>query len=407
VSDVAKPTLVFHHIPKTAGTAFRTALFNVFGEDSCLHLREVDLFSEDALKAATPRTRLVCGHIPVRYVGRDRRDRAVTFLRDPIDRVLSLFRFILAQSAEDRSQLGLGETFTLREFLSCSHSDVVSQVDNGMCRFLARRASFWPVDQSSGAFPAPNVETMYSALEELEHISVGICERMQDSLALLSQEWGLPFQIVAPIENQSPAIRDEVAAEDIAEIAARNSLDVALYKIVATRFDRALRSPLIRESSIVAPAELVTGREYAVCELPARCGFEAYEPKPRVSWVLQNAEATVCFAAGQPGTNTLSLRVYAGRAGYDPSSAQFLMNGSVVRYGWHEDRDGWGTAVVGPCDVRQGLNTFVIETTRANTPSVLAPGKDKRALAFAIASVRLLDHAPPSGVSDLARAEAI
>lgn len=132
-----RPLLVFHHVPRTAGTSFRTALFNLFGEANCTHLREVDFLTGANISSAItrgPQPRMVCGHIPTRYVAEDSRDAAVTFLRDPIERVLSLYRFMRDQPLGVRAHVRLGETFTLREFLDCRHFDVTSQVDDGMCR---------------------------------------------------------------------------------------------------------------------------------------------------------------------------------------------------------------------------------------------------------------------------------
>lgn len=170
-----RPLLVFHHLPKTAGTPFRTALFNLFGEANCTHLREIDFLTGANVRSAItrgPQPRMVCGHIPTRYVAEASRDAAVTFVRDPIERVLSLCRFLRYRPLGVRAHVGLGESFTLREFLDCRHADVTSLVDDGMCRFL-----------------------------------VGVCERMAESLQLISAAFGLSAPLSGGREQVPPAPR--------------------------------------------------------------------------------------------------------------------------------------------------------------------------------------------------------
>lgn len=389
MSGANAPVLVFHHIPKTAGTAFRTALFNLFGEANCTHLRELDLTTTRQAERAVARgsrPRMVCGHLPVRYVASHLRDTAVTFLREPVNRVLSLFRFILTRPLETRRSYGLGDNFSLREFLSCPHPDVANQVNNAMCRFLAREHSYWPIDNPTRKRTPPSTQALRSALQTLDEIDFGIVEQMEDSLALLTAAWGLPFPLRTFTENASPQLTRDVSVEDLAEIASRNTLDAVLYRLAREKFEVRLLASAKRKSSIAQPITLLPDREYCVDELPLREGFHAFEDRPSLSWMEEGCVARLHFRADDSSAKGLSFRLYAGQRGYPVETVTFTANGDRAPAKWYEDQDGWGTAFIGPFQTQPGLNTLEIKTNVLNRPPV--GGLDKRRLSIALSTLR-------------------
>ncbi|MGH6949294.1 MAG: hypothetical protein ACREH4_00320 [Vitreimonas sp.] len=384
-----RPLLVFHDIPETAGAPFRTALFNLFGEANCAHLREIDLRSgEDVRSAITrgERPRMVCGHIPMRYVPEDSRDAAATFVRDPIDRVLSLYRFMRDRPLAVRAHLGLGETFTLREFLDCRHSEVTAQVDDGMCRFLAREHSYWPIDYAAGAPRKPDAMTLYSAQDALGGMIVGVCERMRESLALLSAAFGLGAPLSVVDENPERVRREEAAGDELAEIAARNANDIALYRHALARFEHEVRFGPRHVSALITPETLSPGREYRIDCLPGRDGFNPFEEQPQVSWLSHRATARLHFLVGAEPVHGLSMRIYAGQDDYPVESAAFLLNGAAPPLAWRPDGDHWGTVFLGPFQTVHGLNTLEICTPAPD--GAATPAFDPRPLAFGVSSIR-------------------
>jgi hypothetical protein len=388
-----KHVLVFHHIPKTAGTSFRTALYNVFGDDQCVQIKELDYLSTDQIRDALGQkgARLLCGHIPVRYVEQGWRTSAVTFVRDPIERVLSLYRFELAQPIELRAHLSLGETFTLREFLDCRDSDVTSQVDNGMCRFLARTHSGQAIDGTHLDFKASAL-TLYAAIESLSEMAVGVSERMEDSLRYLTALWALPSPLTAPAENRSHRWYIDALPDEIAEIAARNALDIALYRRAGARLDHALRVPPAPIGPLVEPAVLMPRRDYSLGALPARDGFNIVEREDNFSWLSKGAHGLLHFALGNPSIRSLALRIYAGPHAYPVGSVTFEINGAPVPVDWRVGADHWGTAFLGPFTPRSGTNRLAIRLP-AEDPAAAPPSRDPRELTFAIASLRALSPA--------------
>ena len=84
---------VFIHIPKTAGTSFRTLLYDIFDETRVSPpFSGAPLTDEDARKLDS--YQVIAGHISWADVKRYfPRRRLITFLRDPIERCLSVYGF--------------------------------------------------------------------------------------------------------------------------------------------------------------------------------------------------------------------------------------------------------------------------------------------------------------------------
>jgi len=380
--------LVFHHIPKTAGTSFRTALYNLFGDERCVQIKHLDFLSTKQIEAALSASdvRLLCGHVPVRYVPPEWRRLAVTFVRDPIERVLSLYRFVLEQPLEVRAHIDLGETFTLREFLDCQHSDIASQIDNGMCRFLAREHSGQPIDGTHIGFRATTL-TLYAAIESLNDMAVGVCERMQDSLNYLTALWKLPTPLTTLAENASRRTLIDAFPDEIAEIAERNALDTALYRRALAKLERSLQMPPEPIGPIVKPVTISPGGEYDMQALSARSGFNTVELPARLCWLSKGATARIHFEVSEAAIQGLSLRIYAGLHDYPVANAAFAINGARPAFAWRSGDEHWGTAFIGPFSPLVGVNVLEIRLPD-NDPAATPRSLDPRQLTFAISTLQ-------------------
>jgi hypothetical protein len=151
-----------------------------------------------------------------------------TMLRDPVDRVLSLYRFIVSTPQHSlHSRLG---DVRLLDFVTGAVA--AEEIENGQTRQLAGVTEGSP-DRASLALAKRNL---------LEHfIPVGIVERFDESILLFKRRlrWKMPFYVVKNItDNIMP---EKPTAEAIEVIRSRNTLDAELYQFACNLFEKQVR----------------------------------------------------------------------------------------------------------------------------------------------------------------------
>lgn len=189
--------LVFLHIPKSAGLTFDAMLRSQFSPEDVCPERISQL-------AYWPREQLdsylyFSGHETFRNLQRiPGEKKIVTFLRQPVDRIVSFYSYLSSHSwsAINGGNLHphrLAKFYSLKDFLKNDPPGYLSS-DNLMTRYLAdltlnRDGKPWRDD----------VELLETALENLETLTaVGLCEYFEDSLP----------HIFARLEMPAPASYD-------------------------------------------------------------------------------------------------------------------------------------------------------------------------------------------------------
>lgn len=113
---VLTPRIVHIHIPKTAGTALRTALHQAYGS----RCRVCPSYDDKSIAAVDPQSYdIVSGHIGWKTTTRFNAD-VIVVLRNPVDRFLSVYFFLrqLALSGkEDLPTTRLASRFDLDQFV--------------------------------------------------------------------------------------------------------------------------------------------------------------------------------------------------------------------------------------------------------------------------------------------------
>ena len=288
-TDAAGPKpVLFLHIPKTAGTSFVLMLHNTFGDTRVRRIRQVDDHISETVdhivKAELSGLSCLTGHLPI-YLFDDILDRfrPFTVLREPVARVLSLYRFLRDGDAAVPRRLGLRPDFSLEEFLNWGHPEVYSQVNNGMVRMLCG-------DPQMAYPPNPllwdigsHVETLQRALINLERIDFGLTEELPATLALARERWAVPYHLDEYRENTTTHSTTGDEAALIHRIIAMNTADLALYHQARAIF-RSRRGPLLLPDatprddwnplSVFAPD---MNREIPVGDIPGRAGFHEFE----------------------------------------------------------------------------------------------------------------------------------
>src|SRR5581483_2859984 len=195
----AKPVL-FLHIPKTGGSSFLTVLGNVFGERRVRRLlgteemaqAHIDRIVSDEIQDID----CLAGHFPIHAFAKCLdMFRPFTILRDPVDRVMSLFRFLKRAPQSETERLELREGFGFDDFIESRVPENYAQTRNSMCRILCGDAEI--SDPSAAAFwqPRDPGSLVDQALATLRAIDFGLVEDMQSTLALLQSAWATKFNL--------------------------------------------------------------------------------------------------------------------------------------------------------------------------------------------------------------------
>lgn len=201
--------LVLLHIPKCAGTVVHEALARRFDAGAVLKDRAnaFHLATEKELA----RYRFVSGHLNWHDIGRvPGPKQVVTFLRDPVERVLSLYYFWRAHPGplvEKRKLEGprLARSLGLADFLACEEPIVRHHIDNTMVRRLIGRTVFAGNTALRHRDARFCVETAMANLRRLNF--VGFQETLEEDVTEMMRVLGLaPTGALEPVNVRSERI---------------------------------------------------------------------------------------------------------------------------------------------------------------------------------------------------------
>ncbi|MBD2462786.1 sulfotransferase family 2 domain-containing protein [Oscillatoria sp. FACHB-1407] len=243
--------LYFPHIPKTAGMTFRTILEDQFhNDDVCPATLNAQL--KDYSQADYEKYRLFRGHInyvDIPQILSHKHLLLVTVLREPVARVISHYEYIRRMPGDPHYDMV--KDMTLEEF--AQGMPVGRLGKNVQTYYIAKLAQF-DLNHLS-----PD-EVFDLAKKQLDRLAfVGILERFQDSLFLLSYIFGWKPIINTRREN---AAKDKKSKEEIPpstiELIKQNSLlDIDLYQyakeLFETRFAEMQRDLLTKYGAFTHP----------------------------------------------------------------------------------------------------------------------------------------------------------
>lgn len=393
-----KPVL-FLHIPKTAGTSFLMMLRNTFGDRRVHRVEQMDGNIQTTIDQIVDNdlNKLSCltGHLPMHLLGRHLdRFQPFTILREPVARILSLYRFLRDGSPAEVKRLGLRPDFELRALLESDNPELYGQVNNGMVRQLCGDArvntswvgAFWNGREDQAALQA--------AFANLGRMDFGLAEDMHATLELARACWSVPYELREYRENTTRPETSRESLDDIREIIARNSLDLALFHQAQVLFRervRQRRQPAAGTgwnpaTVFVPPDEGST----SIAEIPGRQGFHEYEPGVDMAWVHADQTAAVHFAGlGVPVR--LRMHVFSIFAGYPTGDIRFYVNDVAVPYRIETVNKQWSWLVTDYAETLDGLNRLTMECPMFLPVATVVPGSaDKRHLGVAVSSIEVM-----------------
>jgi hypothetical protein len=227
----ANDVLYFCHIPKTAGMTFRTIVEDQF------YCSDVCPATLNAQLAKMPieelqRYRLYRGHLGFMNLPEllpEKRVINVTVLREPVARVISHYEYILRMPGDPHYPAV--KEMSLEEFAQKLTAGKVGK--NIQTYHVAKTTKFSMEDLS----PEQTLELALTSLDEFAF--VGLVERFQDSLFLLSYIFGWKPILNTRKENASSAKKSSSQIPDstLEVIRANTQLDDVLYRHAKLAFE--------------------------------------------------------------------------------------------------------------------------------------------------------------------------
>jgi Galactose-3-O-sulfotransferase len=243
----SSPCIVFLHLPKTAGKTLTAALRYKYPSETLF----LDSLNEPLEKVGEvpledrASARVVTGHLHYgvhRYIPQP--SEYVTMLRDPVARVLSMYRFIAGNPRHWFHDDLVRQRIGLEQFVQEAADPGVDNLQTRLIagrdpgRILARAANGRPARKQPSELDEGALEDAKRNLEAF--LVVGLTERFDESFILLRRAlgWKLPMY---ETHNVSKRPRSESATPEALElIRDRNRLDLELYDHARELFSAAV-----------------------------------------------------------------------------------------------------------------------------------------------------------------------
>lgn len=231
--------IIFLHIVKTAGTSVVDYFRQVFGPAAVLAHGDFMRYpqGQPLPLPVFEQYRLLSGHFGYTQVA-PYLDRAYSFvfLRDPVERVLSFYKFCLHPDMQRNFAVArAAQALGLEGFLESDLPEVVEMLDNQQTWQLARM--YWQADRQALA-ACPGHELLEMARAHLGRFSrIGLTESFSADFAAILADLGLPVPPVVPrkFETREPLRTSHLAPSTLERLRERMALDYQLYDFVSRR----------------------------------------------------------------------------------------------------------------------------------------------------------------------------
>lgn len=229
-------TLVFFHIPKTAGTTISSIIRPLYSKEECYicssdnrtHLQgNIDFANLDDEQKR--KYKYISGHLELFLLHNIPQDYiAITFLRNPVERIISLYYFILKTETHHLHTRLNESNISLKEFVLGGFWE---EVDNGMTRRLSGIGSLVPYGKC-------NNDMLILAKNNLLGFDfIGIQERFDEFLFLMSKILELKNILYTSknVGHKSKKYHD-IDKDTIMAITKYNLYDIELYNFARLKY---------------------------------------------------------------------------------------------------------------------------------------------------------------------------
>ena len=230
--NIRKDLFIHLHIPKTGGTTLRDIIQRQYRAEKILLIPKLEE-SENILKEVSTsqinQLKLIQGHLKYGIHNHfHRRAKYFAIIRDPINRVLSTYYYVLSQKNNPQNLSTSNNQMTIYDFVQ---SGVNPFLINGQTKLISGKTG--NIDN-----PIIESEELFSlAKENIENdfLFLGITEMFDETILILKNMlgWHMPYYSIANRTKKKPNY-DAVNPTIISFIKEHNQLDIKLYNITKT-----------------------------------------------------------------------------------------------------------------------------------------------------------------------------
>lgn len=239
--------ICFMHIGKTAGTSFFYLLREHFTKLHAFHgsPEQFDRITHNELTKYD----LITGHFSFVHTTKFNSDRyLITFLRDPVERVLSSYCFLREWEGliddSNHAMVDAAKRLSLLEFLKCDNQQVMSVTNNHQSWALTTdwRAYRDTSDEKLLNNALRNVNTKINF--------IGLTEYYENSVSLFFNDIGLPKPPIHHLKNvtQKKINSDELNKLERKYICQLNAVDIEVYKIASEIYMSRIKNSCLFQS---------------------------------------------------------------------------------------------------------------------------------------------------------------
>ncbi len=254
------------HIPKTGGSSFFELLAGRF---PAMHVSFYDLCHFGDYLATLD---FLSGHVPFYCFAFDNHGRKLcTILRNPIDRVISHYRYILTTPQQQAHGYVIARNISLRGMFD--HPVLKLEMSDFQTRLLGwtvKEQVSWPAygqdffrasqDFNEMLYGCASEEMMTTAAERLSNeVEFALTEDQGSWARLYDSLTGEPLPPQFPRVNVTPPCDYLVSDADIGAIVANNSYDLRLYRFASEK--TAAGSNNESRSTVLAHSSLADSRD--------------------------------------------------------------------------------------------------------------------------------------------------
>ena len=230
--NIMKDLFIHLHIPKTGGTTLRDIIQRQYRSEKILMIPKLEE-SENILKEVSTsqinQLKLIQGHLKYGIHNHfHRRAKYFAIIRDPINRVLSTYYYVLSQKNNPQNLSTSNNQMTIYDYVL---SGINPFLINGQTQLISGKTG--DIDN-----PIIESEELFSlAKENIENdfLFLGITEMFDETILILKNMlgWHMPYYSIANRTKKKPNY-DAVNPTIISFIKEHNQLDIKLYNITKT-----------------------------------------------------------------------------------------------------------------------------------------------------------------------------